>query len=276
MMFEKDLTGPSIESRAKAEPGATPILELRQVSTRPEGASIGLSQIDLAVYAGEIVGVAGVSGNGQRELGDLILGELRCAEGGKSLFGEDVTRATIGDLRRKGIGYIPEDPLKMAAIPYLSVLENMAVTRSGHYARRGGLGMDWVAVRQDAEDALQRLGFSFALSVPARSLSGGNLQRMVIVRELSHDPHLIVASYLTRGLDAQSTLAAHRALLQARERGAGVLLISEDLEELFALSDRLVVMYAGRMVGRFRPEETDSYAVGRLMTGSEAVPDAAG
>jgi simple sugar transport system ATP-binding protein len=164
----------------------------------------------------------------------------------------------------------------MAAIPFLSVLENMAVTRGDRYARRAGLGMDWAAVQQDAENASQQLGFSLPLSVPARSLSGGNLQRMVIVRELSLDPGLIIASYLTRGLDAQSTSAAQRALLQARQRGAGVLLISEDLEELFLLSDRLVVLYGGRIVGRFRPEETDGYAVGRLMTGSQAEHAAAG
>jgi simple sugar transport system ATP-binding protein len=92
---------------------------------------------------------------------------------------------------------------------------------------------------------------------------------MVIVRELSHDPQLIIASYITRGLDAQSSRAAQRALLQARARGAAVLLISEDLEEIFLLSDRLVVLYAGRIVGRFRPEETGAVEVGRLMTGSQ-------
>jgi len=270
LMFEKDISSPSIDSRAPVAPAGPSVLELHQASTRAEGATIGLSQIDLTIHAGEIVGVAGVSGNGQRELGDLILGELRCAGGSKTLFGKDVTRATIGELRRKGVSFIPEDPLKMAAIPFLSVLENMAVTRTDRYSRQAGLGMDWAAVQQDAQDAIQQLGFSFSLSIPARSLSGGNLQRMVIVRELSHDPQLIVASYLTRGLDVQSTNAAQRALLQARERGACVLLISEDLDELFRLSDRLVVMYGGRIVGRFQPAETNVYAVGRLMTGSRS------
>ena len=275
LMFEKEVSSLSIVSPKADTPSDRPVLELRQASTQAAGATIGLEAIDLTIHAGEIVGVAGVSGNGQRELGDLILGELRCVGGTKTLFGNDVTRATIGELRRRGVSFIPEDPLKMAAIPFLSVLENMAVTRGDHYARRAGLGMDWAAVQQDAENAIQQLGFSLPLSAPARSLSGGNLQRMVIVRELSHDPQLIVASYLTRGLDAQSTSAAQRALLQAKQRGAGILLISEDLEELFLLSDRLVVMYGGRIVGRFKPEETDGYAVGRLMTGSQAEMHAA-
>jgi len=107
------------------------------------------------------------------------------------------------------------------------------------------------------------------LFVPAMSLSGGTLQRMTIARELSFDPRLVIASYLTRGLDVQSTLAAHKALLDTREAGAGILLISEDLEELFSLSDRLIVCFEGQIVGRFKPEETNPIEVGHLMTGSK-------
>jgi simple sugar transport system ATP-binding protein len=124
-------------------------------------------------------------------------------------------------------------------------------------------------VRTDIEESFRKLGFSFPLYIPARSLSGGNLQRMVVARELIGSPRLIVASYLTSGLDVQSAIAARQALLQARESGAGVLLISEDLEELFALSDRLLVLFAGKVVGSFKPETTDIYQVGHLMTGTE-------
>jgi simple sugar transport system ATP-binding protein len=270
LMFEKDVVAPQPAARATPMPTGAPILELRRASTRPGGAAVGLADVDLAVHPGEIVGVAGVSGNGQRELGDLILGELQCASGSKLLFGRDVTRASIGELRRQGLAFIPEDPLKMAAVPMLSVLENMAITRTDRYARKSGLQMDWPAVRRDAQVSMQSLGFSFSLDMPARALSGGNLQRMVIVRELSHEPRLIVASYPTHGLDAQSTSAAQAALLQARRQGSGVLLISENLDELLLLSDRLIVIHAGRIVGRFAPQEADVYQIGRLMTGSEA------
>jgi simple sugar transport system ATP-binding protein len=129
--------------------------------------------------------------------------------------------------------------------------------------------MDWGAVRQDFQASAARLGFSMNPYNIAKSLSGGNLQRMVIIRELMHQTRLIIASYLTRGLDVQSTIAARQALVQARDKGAGVLLISEDLDELFALSDRLLVLYGGRIVGEFKPSETDIYTVGHLMTGSE-------
>jgi simple sugar transport system ATP-binding protein len=157
----------------------------------------------------------------------------------------------------------------MAIAPFMPVLQNLALTRTWQYSRVGGLQMDWKAVKDDAERKMQALEFSFPLYVPARSLSGGNLQRMVIVREMAMEPRLIIASYLTRGLDVQSTIAARQALVKARDEGAGVLLISEDLEELFTLSDRLIVLYGNAIAGSFNPEETNIFEVGHLMTGSE-------
>lgn len=269
LMFEKKLIALQSAHRQAAEQATTPLLELRGVRTQGEGAETSLQDIDLDIFAGEIVGVAGVSGNGQKELGDLVLGMIRCSQGRKLLFGRDFTNQTIQQVRRSGVSFIPENPLSMAIAPFMTVLQNMALTKTWRYARAGGLHMDWQAVKTDAEAMVQRLGFSFPFYVTARSLSGGNLQRMVIVREMAHNPRLIIASYLTRGLDVQSTLAARQTLIQARDGGAGVLLISEDLDELFSISDRLIVLYAGRIVGAFKPEDTDVYAVGHLMTGSE-------
>ena len=269
MMFEKELSALEVRPHRADRQGKLPILELRGVSTQGMGAETSLEQIDLAIGEAEILGVAGVSGNGQRELGDLILGMIDSSAGSKHLYGEDVTNYSIHKLRRSGISFIPENPLTMAAIPYMTVMENMAVPNAHRYERRHGLGMDWDSVRNDTEQSMEQLDFQIPLYAPTRSLSGGNLQRMIIVREMSHAPRLIIASYLTRGLDVQSTLAARQALLQAREGGAGVLLISEDLEELFALSDRLIVMHAGKIVGELSPEETDIYEVGHLMTGSK-------
>lgn len=268
MMFEKEISAIGFDREVRKTDKATPILELRGVSTQGEGAETSLKEIDLEICQGEIVGIAGVSGNGQRELGDVILGTIKCAAGTKHLYRRNVTNYSIQQLRRTGISFIPENPLTMAAIPFLTVLENMAVTNSRLYSRYGGLMMDWKAVKVDTEHTMRQMGYSFSLYVPAKSLSGGNLQRMVIVREMSHEPELIIASYMTRGLDVQSTIAARQALLHARDDGAGILLISEDLEELFNLCDQLIVMYAGRIAGKFHPEETDIYEVGHIMTGS--------
>jgi len=268
LMFEKELSGLKI-AEPKRDEMSTPVLELRGVETYVEGAGMSLKGINLQIRPGEIVGVAGVSGNGQKELCDVVLGMELCVRGEKYLFGKNLTNRPVGAMRKNGVSFIPENPLAMASVPFMTVLENMALTQTWRYARNGGFAMDWGVVKADIQQTAKRLEFPVNFYTIAKSLSGGNLQRMVILREMTHDPRLIVASYLTRGLDVQSALAARQALIQAREGGAGVLLVSEDLEELFTLSDRLLVLYGGRIVGEFKPPETDIYQVGHLMTGSK-------
>ena len=242
LMFEKELSGLKISAEADVDEASAPVLELRDVETHAEGAGISLKDIDLQIHPGEIVGVAGVSGNGQKELCDVVLGMETCIKGKKFLYGKDLTNQPVQTMRKNGVSFIPENPLMMASVPFMTVLENMALTQTWRYARRGGFSMDWASVKADIEETVKRLGFTVNFYTIAKSLSGGNLQRMVILREMTHNPRLIIASYLTRGLDVQSTIAARQALIQARESGAGVLLISEDLDELFTLSDRLLVL----------------------------------
>jgi simple sugar transport system ATP-binding protein len=248
-----------------------PFLELRGVSTQPEGTGMGLKEISLTVKSGEIVGIAGVSGNGQRELGDVVLGMEKCSRGKKLIKGEDATLWPVARVRSSGTAFIPEDPLGMAAFPWLSVQENMAMVDASRYARHGGLSMDWESVRSDLQASLERLGFNIPpVYVPLGTLSGGNIQRMILAREMAHDPKLIIAFYPTRGLDVQSAVAAREVFLSSRDKGAGILFISEDLEELFALSDRLVIMLRGEIVGTGTPRDLTMKEVGYLMTGSRA------
>lgn len=250
-----------------------PRLELQDISTRGEGAAVSLSHIDLCIRAGEIVGVAGVSGNGQKELGDVILGLERCTSGKKLFDGREATEWSVSHMRGRGVALIPENPLGMATVPFLPLRENMALGNLDRYARHGGLALDWLAVQQDADSAYQRLGLSSPpLHLPVRSLSGGNAQRFVLARELSFSPKLIIALYPTRGLDVPSTNAAERLLVDAREAGAGVLLIAEDLGQLFALSDRLIVLYRGKIVAECRPQETSLTEIGYAMTGANPAP----
>jgi simple sugar transport system ATP-binding protein len=271
MMFEKKIS--SQISRENTTITEQPILELDSICTHSDRSTISLKSISLKIHSGEIVGIVGVSGNGQKELCDAILGLEKIASGSKSMSGADFTHKSPGSMRGFGLGFIPENPLTMATVPFMSVIENMALTRTGHYARFGGLGMDWKLVKEDTKKSLEKFGFTFSYYIPAKALSGGNLQRLIIAREMLEDPKLIVASYLTRGLDVQSTMVARQELMRARNAGAGVLLISEDLDELFSLSDRLIVLFDGKVVGEYKPSEIDSYQIGLLMTGSKETHD---
>jgi general nucleoside transport system ATP-binding protein len=266
LMFGAEMVVAPPPQRARRAP-TRPVLELDRVSTRAEGQAMTLKAISLSVQAGELVGVAGVAGNGQRELGDVILGVEPCAGGAKRLWSRDATQWSVARIRSSGVAFIPEDALGMAAVPGMTALENMALGDTRKYARAGGLAMDWRAVRGDLDRALTRLRVSLpAVDIPAGTLSGGNVQRMILAREMAPRPKLIVAFYPTRGLDARSAVAARELLVASRDGGAGVLLISEDMEELFTLSDRLVVLFRGRIVATGTPQTITVEEIGYLMT----------
>ncbi len=248
-----------------AKGGGAPALRLDHVTS--EAAGLSLREIDLVVHTGEIVGVAGISGNGQRELGDLLLGLLPAASGRKDLFDVDVTRWSVRRIRDAGVAYVPENPLWMGVAPGLSVAENFALASPRTYQRAAGLGLDWARVADDLRRAYRALDLEPPEpEVRCGELSGGNLQRFMLARELGREPKVLIALYPTRGLDAQTTARAQAMLLAARASGTAVLLISQDLGELFALSDRLTVLRAGRLMPAGIPKETTMLDVGRMMT----------
>jgi general nucleoside transport system ATP-binding protein len=159
----------------------------------------------------------------------------------------------------------------MGVVGSMTVTENMALADRARYSGRGGLSMNWPAVQEDAAKYQQRSSIPMPNpAVAAETLSGGNLQRLVLIRELGQRHKLVVAFYPTQALDLPTAVAARQLLVRARDEGAGVLLISEDLDELFTLSDTILVLCGGHIAGRFRPEETTRDAVGHLMTGSVA------
>jgi ABC-type uncharacterized transport system ATPase subunit len=249
-------------------------LELVDVSASGAGGETPLRDIAMTLRSGEIVGVAGVSGNGQRELGDLILGLQRPQTGSKLLWGEDASRWSVAEVREKGVAAIPDDPLALACVPGLTVRENLALGTGHRY--RDGLGVDWRRLEADMNKSFARLGFSRpSLDARAAALSGGNLQRVVLARELALEPRLIVALYPTRGLDARSTMMVRSLLRDMRARGAAVLLISEDLDELFEVSDRLLVLFHGAIAAEFGPDSFRADVVGPLMVGVTEQSDAA-
>jgi general nucleoside transport system ATP-binding protein len=252
----------------------TVVLELNDVSTSSSGVETALRNISMRVHSGEVVGVAGVSGGGQRELGDLILGLTRPRSGTKLLWGEDASRWSVAEVRDKGVAAIPDDPLSLACIPGLTVRENLALGSGRRYG--AGLGLDWQRLDADMQRGFARLGFPRPdFAARAATLSGGNLQRVVLTRELTYEPKLIVALYPTRGLDARSANAVRALIRDVRDRGAAVLMVSEDLDELFEVSDRLVVLFRGAITAEFEPDGFRADAVGPHMVGARKLPDAA-
>jgi len=216
--------------------------------------------------------VAGVSGSGQKELGDLILGLRPIAGGSKWFCGEDASSWSIARMRESGAAFIPEDPLAMAAFPGMSVRENLVLGTGRRYWK--GAAIDWPALESAMAASFGAFAFPVPrLDLPIGALSGGTLQRAVVAREMAHRPRLILALYPTRGLDVRSAASVRDLLLRARDQGSGVLLISEDLDELAEMADRLLVMFAGAVAGEFRRGAWRAEEVGLLMTGAkEAEP----
>jgi simple sugar transport system ATP-binding protein len=185
------------------------------------------------------------------------------------ILGVDAARWSPSRVLALGVGCVPEDPLRLGAVPKMSIVENMILSERKQYAGWGGLSLRWKVARLHVERALQRFSLRMpALDTPIGTLSGGNVQRVVFARELAREPRVLVSYYPTRGMDVPSANAARAMLLAHRGQKAAILLVSEDLDELFELSDRLVVMHRGRVAGTFRPQETDAHAVGILMTGA--------
>jgi ABC-type uncharacterized transport system ATPase subunit len=258
-------TVPALPSNRPAPPpGAAPALELHGVSAKGDGGHLALRDVDLTIAGGELVGVAGVSGNGQRELYEVALGLRELSSGRVLVAGTDLAgRGPRAAIEAGGVG-IPEDPVADAVVPGLSVAEHMAL--ADLKGVRKGLGIDWAKVRSRMAALDERTGLRMApAGRKVGELSGGNIQRVVLTRALGGDARLVVAAYPSRGLDVATTRRTQELLLERRAAGAGVLVISEDVDELLELSDRILVLHAGRVAGIVRPAEADRYAIGELM-----------
>jgi simple sugar transport system ATP-binding protein len=234
----------------------------------------GVARVDgasLEVGAGEIVGLAGVDGNGQQELAEAIVG-LRAAEAGRiAIAGEDVTRAGVARRIALGLAHIPEDRHHTALVEPLAIRDNIALERIGEppLSRRGWI--DRKAVARLAAEVMA--AFDIRASGPgqtAGTLSGGNQQKIVLGRALSRDPRLVVAVQPARGLDVGATAFVHRQLLARRAAGAGVLLVSTELDEILALSDRILVVYKGRITGAMARRDISVERLGLMMAGKAA------
>ena len=234
---------------------------------------LALRKLSLSVRSGEIVGIAGVAGNGQKELAETICG-LRPAEGGTVTVADaPVTGGPPIRVIEAGVAYVPEDRSATGSAPHLSVAENLALKNY----RKPGIGRGIFLSRGAIREQALRLIKQFDISTPgpdtqARLLSGGNLQKVILAREISQQPQVTVAASPTRGLDVGATENVRNTLLDERSYGAAILLISEDLDEVLALSDRIAVIYEGEIVGMVSAAEANREEIGLMMAGEAAAP----
>jgi general nucleoside transport system ATP-binding protein len=247
-----------------AAPSGAPILRISDLDANGAHGLPALSQVSLAVAGGEILGVAGVSGNGQTELVEVLSGMREPTRGSIAVDGVELAGADPTRMMRARVGRIPEDR-HASLIGDLSVAYNLVIEHLDDF-RRGGR-IDEQRVHQHALDLIERFDIRARPNDPVATLSGGNIQKVLLARVLSRDPRLLVVSQPTRGLDVGATEYVRSQLLARRAEGAAIVLVSEDLDELLALSDRLVVLYEGRIVGEMGTREADPEHIGMLMAG---------
>jgi simple sugar transport system ATP-binding protein len=251
-------------SRPKPRSG-TPALVVNGLHVDGDDGRRAVRDAVFTVDPGEIVGVAGVAGSGQRELLEAVLGQRPIRTGTVHIGGRPIDRARPRQAIAAGAVDVPEDPVHAAVVPGMTVLEHLVLDGRGLPARRGGV--DWPRVRQRTTslDEARRLNLA-PLDRQVASLSGGNVQRVVLTRMFAApDPTLLVVAYPSRGLDIASVRATQELLLDRRAAGAGILMVSEDIDELLTMADRVVVLHDGEVAGVLHAADVDRRAVGRLM-----------
>jgi ABC-type uncharacterized transport system ATPase subunit len=257
--------------RPPVTPGPA-VLEVHDLRVKSTRGPMAVDSLSLDVRAGEIYGVAGVEGNGQSELVRAIAEGSDVASGQILLAGENISRWPVRRRRDEGIAHIPEDRQKYGLLLAFSLAQNLALGR--HHRQPFTTRMGTVnarAIREFARRIIERFDIRTpSEETPALALSGGNQQKAVVARELSAEPKLLLASQPTRGVDIGATEFIHRQLIKARSEGKAVLLVSADLDELLALSDRLGVMYKGRIIQEFTHDSAVREEVGLAMTGGKA------
>ncbi len=249
------------------QPGEV-VLSIQDLHCESDKGLPALRGVSLEVRRGEILGIAGVAGNGQSELAQAITG-LRVCRGKIIIDGKDVANKPPITAIRQGVAHVPEDRTGVGSAPNLTITENTIMKSYREEPIGNRLSIDLTAARDHA----RRLKEKYAILAPsvrtlARKLSGGNLQKVILAREISGDPTVMVAVQPTRGLDVGAIEAVDTLLLDQREAGTGILLISEELEELLALSDRIAVIYGGQIMGVVAAEEADIEEIGLMMTGT--------
>jgi ABC-type uncharacterized transport system ATPase subunit len=252
-------------SKARATPGDV-VLDVRGLTVVGDQGEPAVDDVSFQVRAGEILGVAGVQGNGQTELCEALIG-LRSATGSVFLKDRDLSRAAPRERLRAGIGYIPEDRQEDGIVGEFSVADNLILDLYDRPPFASGIAMDLDAIRKNAVSRVAEFDVrTTSVGTPTRTLSGGNQQKVIVAREVSRDIGVLLASQPTRGLDVGSIEFVHRRIIEQRDQGVAVIIVSSELDEIYALADRIAVMYEGKITG-FRPPTVSVEELGLLMAG---------
>ncbi|MBS3788866.1 ATP-binding cassette domain-containing protein, partial [Candidatus Bipolaricaulota bacterium] len=245
------------------------ILEVKGLSTLSDKRVEAVKGLSFSVHEGEILGIAGVAGNGQRELAEVLTGLRNATSGKVYIHGDDVTNTSPRKISDKDVAHIPEDRISQGIVGDLSLSDNVILKsyRSKPFSR--GILINSKVVEQHAKDIIQDFDIKVPnTDTPANLLSGGNIQRLILGREVSSNPKLIIASHPTYGLDVGAAEQIRNLLLEQREKGIGVLLISENLTEITSISDRIAVIYEGELMGIVGEEEAKREELGMMMAGT--------
>ncbi|MGC9963073.1 MAG: ATP-binding cassette domain-containing protein, partial [Acidimicrobiales bacterium] len=264
----------SADIRPAVAPAGEKRLVLTGLNVKGDRGQDAVRGVDLEVDAGEIVGIAGVSGNGQRELAEAVAGIRPPVGGSVRILGEEVAGAPPARMRAAGLAYVPEERMRDGIVPDFSVAENLLLVdnNSPTFSRFGFLRSR--VIRRHCQELVDAFNVKTpSLDTPARNLSGGNIQKLIMARELSGRPQVLLVAQPTRGIDIGSAQYIHQRLVEQRDAGTAVLIISEDLDEVMSISDRILVMYEGRIIGSADPRTSTREAIGLMMAGVKSEPE---
>jgi simple sugar transport system ATP-binding protein len=243
-------------------------LEIQGLRAMGDRGTESLRGIDLQIHSGEIVGMAGVSGNGQRELAECLAGVRKTSSGAIILDGVDINHLALKDRVDSGLAYIPEERMRDGAVREFSVQENVFLHDHASPKYTHGIFLDFPRMTAFATELVQNFNVKTpTLDTPIKNLSCGNIQKLIMSRELSRQPKVLIAAQPTRGVDIGATEYIHQRLLQQREEGTAILLISEDLDEIRVLSDRIAVLYEGKIMGIVDRDQATVEQIGLMMAG---------
>lgn len=265
------MVGHSVTFKVPKSPAkiGEPILNVKHLEVKESRGIAAVKGIDFTVHSGEILGIAGIDGNGQTELIEALTGLRKVAGGSIEIEGHDLTNAPVRKITETGVSHVPEDRHKYGLVLQMSLAENLALqTYYKSPLSRHGI-LDYKKIRQHALRLIKTYDIRTTNEqLKAGELSGGNQQKAIIARELDRDANLIIVSQPTRGLDVGAIEYIHRQLIDQRDQGKAVLLVSFELDEIMNLSDRIIVLHDGKIAGEVRPETTSEQELGLLMAGS--------